>query len=630
MTGPPLRLLVWARGPDRCDPGLKQALDRDAPTGLVCTFVGVHGAADVYSHDALIIDGSLPEATTAALLDLRRRAPDPPILLWRSAADARTDKVALVGAGPAAGAWFEALAPKLADLEICEGWAQGVGDGRCALALAPPTELATLTASCLLLPAPAPDQPIPEALGGLVLRLLRLTAAPPASVAPPPTAARTPPLARSTAATTVLQRRGEATRRPRIVVAGGAALCEHLSHHGVEARAAVLPLDADALAKEAPDAMVVELGQPGGAALLTALRGEARLLPLPILARCADDAPSSQILALEQGADDAVPASATDDELAVRLAARLARRRALERLVPAETAGLATERRMRDRLEDEVAIAERSLRPFTLSVIALDSDGLDAAARDDAAAALATELRARIRRSDLLGRSGGELLLLLRECSADATVTLLQGVAASFRAAQQDRVATGETFSAGVAAFPDQGRTAVALLESARRMRREGRDTGSTSAIRIADGLRADPVNPSQDRRTQRVVFVADPDAETRRLLRFALERQGFAVEAFDDGAELQRRLLESPEPQLPDAVLFELHMPFVHGLELLRALQRHAMRRRPKMLLVTNRASDNDIVRAFSLGACDHVPKPFSVQILMARLMARLREDVP
>ena len=628
MNRPPIRLLVWARGPETCDPALKQALDRDAPTGLVCTFVGVHGAADVCAHDALIIDGSLPEATSAALVGLRARAPEPPILLWRPpASDARAERYGLVGTGAQAGAWFEALLARLTGLDICEAWTGASGEWRCSLSLAPPPDLGALTSSCVLLPAP--DAPITEGLVELVERLVALTHVPASKTLAEAPAVR-PPLARSSGATTVLQRRGESTRRPRILVAGGMELCEHLSHHGVEALAALLPIDAAALARDAPDAMIVELGQAGGVALLTALRDEARLLPLPILARCADDETSSQIRALELGADDAVPASATDDELAVRLAARLARRRALERLVPADTAGLATERRMRDRLEDEVAIAERSLRPFTVSVIAIDNDGLDSAARDDATATLASELRTRIRRSDLLGRSGGELLLLLRECSADATVALLHGVASAFKAAQQERVATTQTFSAGVAAFPDQGRGATALLECARRTRREVRDAGSTSAIRMGDAMRADVVNPKKDVRSQRLIFIADPDEETRRLLRYALERQGFAVEAFDDGAELERRLLESPEPQIPDAVLFELHMPFVHGLELLRALQRHAMRRRPKMLLVTNRASDADVVRAFSLGACDHIQKPFSVPVLVARLTARLREDVP
>ena len=45
-------------------------------------------------------------------------------------------------------------------------------------------------------------------------------------------------------------------------------------------------------------------------------------------------------------------------------------------------------------------------------------------------------------------------------------------------------------------------------------------------------------------------------------------------------------------------------------------------------MLLLTNRASDVDVVRAFSLGASDHVSKPFSVPVLVARVAARLRED--
>ncbi|MEO8539988.1 MAG: response regulator transcription factor [bacterium] len=121
---------------------------------------------------------------------------------------------------------------------------------------------------------------------------------------------------------------------------------------------------------------------------------------------------------------------------------------------------------------------------------------------------------------------------------------------------------------------------------------------------------------------TEPLLLVVDDEAGILRLMKLELSAQGFRVVTANDG-ETAVRLAEE---QRPDAVLLDVMMPGLSGLEVMRRLRE---RSNVPVLLVTAKDKDTDKVRGLELGADDYVVKPFNPDELGARVRAVLRRMV-
>jgi two-component system, OmpR family, response regulator MprA len=117
-------------------------------------------------------------------------------------------------------------------------------------------------------------------------------------------------------------------------------------------------------------------------------------------------------------------------------------------------------------------------------------------------------------------------------------------------------------------------------------------------------------------------VLVVDDERPVREALRRALELEGYTVELAADGYEALDRL-EGGNIE-PDAIVLDLLMPGVDGLEVCRRLRRTG--NRVPVLMLTARAEVADRVAGLDAGADDYVVKPFALDELFARLRALLR----
>jgi two-component system, OmpR family, response regulator MprA len=106
-----------------------------------------------------------------------------------------------------------------------------------------------------------------------------------------------------------------------------------------------------------------------------------------------------------------------------------------------------------------------------------------------------------------------------------------------------------------------------------------------------------------------------------RDALRRALELEGYEVDLAVDGQEALDRLEASPEP---DAVVLDVLMPVIDGLEVCTRLRRAGSRL--PVLMLTARAEVENRVEGLDAGADDYVTKPFALEELLARLRALLR----
>lgn len=111
-------------------------------------------------------------------------------------------------------------------------------------------------------------------------------------------------------------------------------------------------------------------------------------------------------------------------------------------------------------------------------------------------------------------------------------------------------------------------------------------------------------------------VVVADHDPFTRTLIESALTREGFICELAEDGEAAWTAIGKSE----PGAVILDLTLPNRDGFQLMADIRRADIRK-PKVIVLSARQSEADILRAFALGADDYVTKPFSPLELNARL---------
>ena len=116
-------------------------------------------------------------------------------------------------------------------------------------------------------------------------------------------------------------------------------------------------------------------------------------------------------------------------------------------------------------------------------------------------------------------------------------------------------------------------------------------------------------------------VLVVDDERAVRESLRRALELEGYEIELAADGREALERLEAEAQP---DAVILDVLMPGVDGLEVCRRLRRSGSRL--PVLMLTARDAVENRVAGLDAGADDYVTKPFALEELLARIRALLR----
>ncbi|MDQ6934880.1 MAG: response regulator, partial [Actinomycetota bacterium] len=115
-------------------------------------------------------------------------------------------------------------------------------------------------------------------------------------------------------------------------------------------------------------------------------------------------------------------------------------------------------------------------------------------------------------------------------------------------------------------------------------------------------------------------VLVVDDDRAVRESLRRSLEFNGYDVSLAADGAEA----LAGISGWAPDAVVMDVMMPRLDGLETTRALR--SVGNDVPILVLTARDAVGDRVEGLDAGADDYLTKPFALEELLARLRALLR----
>ncbi len=116
-------------------------------------------------------------------------------------------------------------------------------------------------------------------------------------------------------------------------------------------------------------------------------------------------------------------------------------------------------------------------------------------------------------------------------------------------------------------------------------------------------------------------IALVDDDRNILISVSMALKAEGFEVETYNDGASALFGLQDYP----PDLAVFDIKMPRMDGMELLRRLRQKS---NLPVIFLTSKDDEMDEVVGLSMGADDYISKPFSQRLLIERIKAVLRRN--
>lgn len=126
-----------------------------------------------------------------------------------------------------------------------------------------------------------------------------------------------------------------------------------------------------------------------------------------------------------------------------------------------------------------------------------------------------------------------------------------------------------------------------------------------------------------------RRILVADDDPVIRHLISSTLKKEGYTVVMMNDGREAYRILQHDADFK---AAIFDMMMPHLAGLEIIRHMSTEKRLRRIPVMLITSEKSHTLLADSFAAGATVFLPKPFTatqLQTMLGLLLSKSNEKV-
>lgn len=120
------------------------------------------------------------------------------------------------------------------------------------------------------------------------------------------------------------------------------------------------------------------------------------------------------------------------------------------------------------------------------------------------------------------------------------------------------------------------------------------------------------------------LVLVADDDAPTRRLIEVTIRNCGCDVVTAIDG-EAALAQIRSLHPRI---AILDVQMPRLSGWEVAKELRDDDAAHHTRIIFLSSRTQEHDVLEGFSAGASDYLFKPFSPRELQARIRSMLARD--
>ncbi|HEX2201833.1 MAG TPA: response regulator, partial [Longimicrobium sp.] len=388
----------------------------------------------------------------------------------------------------------------------------------------------------------------------------------------------------------------------------------------------------EALEAAMPDAVLLDVDMPAvtGVELCRVMRNDARWSAVPVVFLTGrTDAETIQRI-FAAGADDYVAKPIVGPELVTRVRNRLERVQLHRNLADTDAlTGVANRRRSEEMIGRLLRLAARQSQPFSLGLLDLDhfkevNDRCGHGMGDEVLRRVAKVLQKAFRAEDVVARWGGEEFVVgMYGMEKDDGVQRLAEALEMMREERfhdPDGCVFDVTFSAGVSQYPMDGADLQALYRGADAAMYQAKDAGRNRVLPAGWS----PEQPDAARIVD--VLVVEDDPALARLLTHALTTRGYRHEWVDNGRKAVDLLAGSRPAVRARVVLLDVDLPEMDGHAVLRALGRDRVLERTRVVMLTVRSSESEVVQALEMGAFDHVAKPFSVPVLLQRIRRALR----
>jgi DNA-binding response OmpR family regulator len=350
---------------------------------------------------------------------------------------------------------------------------------------------------------------------------------------------------------------------------------------------------------ERPDVILLDVdlaGEMDGHGVCRRLKGDPALAAIPVVLVASHASTVDRMAGFALGADDYLTKPVQTIEMLLRVRWMLTRPSNDRQPPPRAGGGLLT--------WDAFVAASREV--LHQGAAALGVVRVPHAQMSDMAALFSDDLR----RKDLLGRyTDTQLVVLMPGATAGVASRRIGGVLDIARAAGLDAACAGVTAT---------GQSAERFIEPLLGQAESALSAAQVQGAAVVVHGSTTGANASVQRAT---VLIVDDDPDVVHIIDARLKAAGLQTIVVFDGQQALHRV----ETSAPSVMVLELMLPKRSGFDVLARL-RELPEPRPKVIVVSSRSREEDVMRAFELGADDYLTKPFSPQELLARIGRLLR----
>lgn len=121
-----------------------------------------------------------------------------------------------------------------------------------------------------------------------------------------------------------------------------------------------------------------------------------------------------------------------------------------------------------------------------------------------------------------------------------------------------------------------------------------------------------------------KTILLVEDETDLRDLICYNLEKEGYSCKCLAEGSRAVDEIRRDP----PELIILDRMVPGKSGDDIARDLQRDSRTAGIPIIMLTAKAEESDELVGFALGAVDYIRKPFSMKVLLARVVAALRRQ--
>ena len=381
----------------------------------------------------------------------------------------------------------------------------------------------------------------------------------------------------------------------------------------------------DIIALSKPDLILLDILMPkvNGYEILARIKERPDYSDICVIFLSAMNDIETKIKGMVSGIDDYITKPFNLREVVLRVEMVLRRaKKYKEKLLLDSLTGAYSRYYLNERIKDELERYKRSKTIFSVAFIDLDffkriNDNYGHITGDFVLKQFAEFIGINIRECDCLFRYGGEeFILLLLDTNEQHAFLAVDRLREAFT--KKPICFSGNdlyiTFSCGIKEVDEKVKSVSQLLGMVDEAMYAAKKAGRNKVVKYS--------SLSNETENSKTLLIVDDESTILKLLSERFCGAGYNVVLASTG----QQAIQIASEQFIDAIVLDLILPDVDGLEICRKIKENPLSRNTRIVILSNRSSESDIIEGFHCGADDYVTKPFSIAELEVRIIRILK----